>query len=66
MLHLISESLVLRSFMALDGLLIIQIVDMFKAQYAACSKDLKHEDRLHSQASNDVIRATAETQLNGN
>ena len=46
--------------MALDGLLIIQIVDLFSAKFAACSKDLKHEDRLHSQASNDVIRAATE------
>lgn len=30
-LHLIAQSLVLRSFMALDGLLIIQIVDLFSA-----------------------------------
>lgn len=52
--------------MALDGLLIVQIADMFKAYYVICSKDLKHEDRLHSQASNDIIRATTETQLNEN
>lgn len=50
--------------MALDGLLIIQIVDLF--EFSDCSKDLKHEDGLHSQASNDVIRTTTESELNEN
>lgn len=40
----------------------VRIVDALKARCA--SKDLKREDSLHSQASDDIIRATAGTQLN--